>query len=240
MASRPARKIYAALAALQLCCGCALAADVAWPTLAIPEGVQSFPIDGDLAVNGLALRMRGIASHAPPATVAAAFRAALAPPLVETTHQGAQVLGKALGQFYLTVQLEPAGAGTRGIIAVTRPGAPAPGRLDAKPSLRYTPTWVPAGSALVSRTNSVDGQRRAESLALNNNLSVELNVAHLKRTLSAQGYALMQTASRQRHDSGTTLFFKRRDAETIAVVYRTPDGKSSIVLNTVTEPERTK
>ena len=85
-------------------------------------------------------------------------------------------------------------------------------------------------------------------MAIRNSLGTEFNVEHVKRMFYAEGYTLERAMapSRPEHRAaaqsshGTTLFFKRRDAAVVAVIYRDYDGDTDIVLNTVTAPEHAK
>ncbi|MES2161628.1 MAG: hypothetical protein V4476_10770 [Pseudomonadota bacterium] len=231
-------QIRAALAALLLHSAASAAMD--WPTVAVPQGMVSFAMGGEVVVNGLPLRMRGVLSDRPPAQVAALFRASLGHPLVENTQGSRLVLGRPLGEFYATVQLEPAGAGTRGVVAVTRLGAMVAGRNAARESGQRILARFPPGTKLLSRMSSVDGLRRTDTLTLSNALGVELNVQHIRRTLSAQGYQPGNPVDAPHAKAGATLQFARPGAEAIASVYRAADGNTAIVLNTITELEHTK
>lgn len=247
-ASKADLQVRAVLAALLLH-GAAASAEMTWPTVAMPQGIASFAMGGELSVNGLPLRMRGVLSDRPPAQVAALFRASLGQPLVETAQGAKLVMGRALGEFYATVQLEPAGTGTRGVVAVTRLSAALGARAAIKESGQRVLSHFPAGSRLVTQMSSVDGTRRADFLTLSNNLDVEFNVGYIKHTLDADGYTLERATSPialtngavpQNGRAGTTLFFKRRDAEAVAMIYRDTGGDTAIVLNTVTALEHAK
>lgn len=234
-------QVRMALAVLLLHTGSAIPAEPAWPTVAMPQGVESFTMGGEVLINGLPLRMRGVLSAQTPLQVAALFRASLGQPLVENSRGATQVLGRAFGEFYATVQLEPAGTGTRGVVAVTRLSAAQ--RNSGQRSL----TRVPAGSRLISQVSSVDGTRHADFLTLSNGLDVAYNIGYVKRALDAEGYTLERVMSpagqgnsaSQTAPTGTTMLFKRGGAEVVAVIYR-DSGGTSIALNTVTELEHTK
>lgn len=229
------------LAAVLLYASAATPAEPAWPTVSIPQGVDSFAMGGEVLANGLPLRMRGVLSAKTPAQVATLFRTSLGQPLVENTRGATHVLGRAFGEFYATVQLEPAGTGTRGVVAVTHLSATQRGNGERPP------TRFPAGTRLISQVSSVDGTRHAEFLTLSNGLDVAYNISYIKRTLDAEGYSLERATSPAAHGhaasatthEGTTMLFKRSGAEIVAVIYR-DSGGTAIVLNTVTELERSK
>ncbi len=232
-----------ALAAAMLLGSAASLADAPWPVVAIPKGIEPFDMGGEMNVNGLPLRMRGLLSTKSPTQVAALLRTSLGPPLVEHAQGNKLVLGRGMGEFYATVQLEPSGSGTRGLIAVTRLSAAIKEHTGLKEAGRHILSRFPAGSRLVSRTNSSDGKRRDEYLVLSNAHAPGLNIDNVKHLLAADGYSL-ERASAQGHtgnaaatrtgSGGTTLQFKRADGEAVAVVYRQAGGDTAVVLNTVT------
>ena len=85
------------------------------------------------------MQVRGFVSPEPVAELAARFRASLGSPLVTSQHGGKTILGQARGGYYLTVQLETAGSGTRGLVAQTDVAALRPGVFHRR-TLTLTPT----------------------------------------------------------------------------------------------------
>ena len=246
MAARPIR---AGLAIILLLGSAMALAQVAWPVLTLPSGIEPFDMGGEMQVNGLPLRMRGLLSAKTPSQVAALLRASLGQPLVEHTQGTKLVLGRGMGEFYATVQLEPAGAGTRGLIAITRLSTASTERNSLKETGQRALSRFPSGSRLLSRTNSDDGKRHGEFLAVTNTHGPELNVAHVKRMLDAQGYTLERASAQENSGNAapphggrgaTTLLFKRADGEAMAVIYRDAGGATAIVLNTITYLEYVK
>jgi len=219
---------------------------IAWPEPAIPQGVETFNTGGQMDVNGMPLRMRGLLSTLPPARVAALFRTSLGAPLAENTQGAKLVLGRPHGAFYVTVQLEPAGAGTRGVLAVSMLSTSIERRTTIDESGRRIVSRFPANSRLVSRTSSADGKQRDEFLVLTNAHGVELNVEHIKQMLGRDGYTLVRenapadadkAAGLGARHSGTTLLFKRTNGEASAVVFRDAGGNTAIAFNTVSVME---
>ncbi|MBJ7311280.1 hypothetical protein ACFOLJ_27820 [Rugamonas sp. CCM 8940] len=217
----------------------------AWPAIAIPKEVETFDAGGQMRANGLPLRLSGLLSASPPPQVAARFRDALGQPLVENTLASKLVLGKAIGEFYVTVQLEPVGAGTRGFIAISKLSA-AFDRRSANPHSGNTAkSRFLAGSTLIRQVESVDGEKRARLLVLRNGHDTDLNIEHLKNSLGKDGFALEREETAPpsgpgRPGYGKTLFFKRQDEEAIAVIYRERSGGTAIVFNTVGYLEHSK
>lgn len=206
-------------------------AQTAWPSVTLPEGIETFSIGEQVSANGRPVRMRGFVSSAAPARVVQLFKASLGQPLVEDILAAKTVLGRTQGEFYVTVQLEAAGAGTRGVIALTNLRSTLGDRDASKQADQRLLSRLPAGTRLVSRTASVDGRNHAEHLVLTNALSPELNTSAVARMLSGDGFALEREAPTV--SSGKTLFFRSADGEALALVFRDASGSSSIVLNTI-------
>lgn len=222
---------------------CAQAHAQGWPSITIPGGVTTFDMGEQMTSNGLPTQVRGLLSKATPAQLASRFRASLGQPIAEDTLASKLILGKALGEYYVTVQIEPAGAGARGLIAVSKLSAalaqlPETHQAEANFKSKFLP-----GSKLLSRIDTIDGGKRASLLVFSNGHAPDLNIAHLKKVLRGDGFALERADTTAAPAAGplhgTTLFFKGRDEEAVAVVYRAMDG-TAIVLNTVRYPEHAK
>jgi hypothetical protein len=159
---------------------------------------------------------------------------------MESRHGDKLILGRGAGRYYLTVQLDPLGSGTRGVIAVTKPPVDREEAADLA-SARRLLSGLPPGSNLVSHTSSIDGGLHAEHDAVVNDHSVDINSEYVQRMLRADGFILeresgpsqaMGSGSRARSDA-RTLFFKRPGGEATAVFFRNDSGNSVVVLNRV-------
>lgn len=242
---KPMPSVRLACAALLLASLCADAAQSTWPPMPIPKGVVAFDLGEQLSINGLALRMRGLVSSANPSAVAALFRQDLGQPLVENTLASKRILGRALGEYYVTVQLEPSGTGTRGVMAMTKLGNANRQSEEYRKTGQLALARLPAGSTLVSRVDSVDNARRSTVEVFTNTYSTAINDDYLRNALRSDGYVLeRQTDSANSAGmhrlpaarEGTTLFFKRPAGEATAVIYRNASGRTDIVLNTIAYP----
>lgn len=230
-----------ALAAVVLCKP-ALAArdDARWPQVRVPQQVETFEIGQETVVNGTPLRMRGIVSPASPAVLATSFRQILGEPLMEDRRGNTLVLGRAEGRYYMTVQLNPAGSGTRGVIAVTKPPIDQQEPADAAAARRLL-SALPPGSTLTSHTSSIDLGTRADHDAIVNLHSIGINSEYLQRMLRSDGFILERESGPSQAErtrtplaaDARTLFFKRPGAEAIAVLFSDNGGRSVIVLNRV-------
>lgn len=216
----------------------AVQGDAPWPQVRVPQQVETFDIGQEVVVNGTPVRMRGFVSSVSPAALTASFRQVLGEPLMEDRRGNTLVLGRGEGRYYMTVQLDPAGSGTRGVIAVTRPPIDQQEPADSAATRRLL-SALPPGSTLASHTSSIDGGTRAEHDVVINSHSIGVNSEYVQRMLRADGFNFeresgpSQAIHARTHiaPDARTLFFKRPGAEVTAVLFSDDSGKSVIVMN---------
>ena len=95
----------------------------------------------------------------------------------------------------------------------------------------------------------MDGKTRSDLVAFANSHSPALNATFVRNMLEGDGFAFeRQTVSaghapklpaRVSHER-QTLFYKAPGGEAIAVIFRDDNGKSAIVLNTISHVEQAK
>lgn len=237
-----------AVAPLLFAAGAALA-QVSWPQVPIPEGVTTTDQGEQITANGLPIRMRGFTSSAAPVQVAEQFHQSLGQPLVEDRVGAKLVLGRLQGEHFVTVQLEAAGTGTRGLIAVTELTAALNGSTALRNADQRLLAKLPAGFSIVSRTTSADVRNRVEHIVLSNGHSIALNTESVKSMLGADGFTLEResqpTGQSRSHRGAATrdskmLFFRSPSGEAVAVISRDDTGKTAVVLNTISYMEHVK
>lgn len=224
-----------------------------WPSIALPNNVSAFNMGEQVTINGLPMRARGFVSSASPAQLADWFRQRLGKPLMENSLGAKQILGRAQGEYYLTVQLEPVGvggrSGTRGIVAVTNLKAAYEHRDDTQAMAERWLSRLPADSKLLSQMASEDGGKRSQHLVITNGQGEELNRDRLKYLLQEDGFIFEREAVAGEKTAahlpahlanGKTLYFKSPGKEAIAVISHNANGDTAIVLNTITALERFK
>lgn len=220
-----------------------------WPTIALPDNVTAFSVGEQMTVNGLPMRVQGFISKSKPAALLAWFRKSLGQPLVENTLANKQILGRAQAHYYLTVQIEALGQGSRGVVAVTDIKAMALNQRATQESANRWVNRLPSGSRIVSQLSSEESGRVSNQLVVLNGHSESLNRDALVNLMRADGYELKRetTANDEKFDQlsahlrrGKMLVFNGRDKEAIATIQRNLAGSTSVVFNTVTQMERFK
>lgn len=216
------------------------------PTVTTPKGVTTFDIGQQVNINGLPMRMTGFVSAVDPQEVAERFRTSLGKPLVENIVAGKLVLARMEGNFFISVQIEQAGAGARGVIAITDLKAAADNKENAKDKSQRWLAAFPSGSRLVSNMESQDAGKLSRHLVVSNTHDESLNRERLIGVMRDQGLALEREAAADPHpgsgmsatiDNGRVLFFKGSGKDAMATISRDRDRQTTIVLNIVTELE---
>lgn len=229
----------------------AMAAEPEWPVIAMPKEVDSFAASGSgaLSMNGVPMRVQGFVSGATPDRLAARFRQSLGQPLVENVREGKLILGRMQGEFYLTVQIEPAGKGSRGVAAVSHLKAAYAEREESKASTEHLLARLPSGSAVISRMESVDRDTSSRQLVILNSLTEDLNRDRVKDWMRDEGMTLEREIDVDRESDpklaapitgGKSLYFKGPEKEAMAIICRDASGRTTIVLNTITRIRRFK
>lgn len=217
-----------------------------WPRVELPAQVRAFSVGEQLNVDGLPMRVTGFVSADSPAHLADWFRRSLGGPAVENDIGRAKVLGRPVGDYYLTVQLEPAGTGTRGLVVLS---FPAGAHEKADQERIRAERWrmrLPAGTELIGAVESVDSGKRSLHLSARNRLGSELNAEGIKHLLSEDGYRLERetVVDNARLPAqlrgGRTLYFKGPGKEAMATLAETAQGDAVLVLNTIVTLEPLK
>ena len=93
------------------------AAEARWPEPTLPESLTTFAMGQAMTVDGLPMRLQGFVSPQPPSALVQEIRRSLGQPLVESSSGSKRILGRPEGRFYLTVQIEASGSGSKGVVA---------------------------------------------------------------------------------------------------------------------------
>jgi len=228
--------------------GASARAGSVWPGVDLPKDVSAYDIGQQVTVNGLPMRMRGFVSRGKPAQVAAWFHQSLGKHLVENTLANKLILGRPQGEYYISIQLEPIGTGTRGLVAVSHLKAGYDNRADTQATTERLLSRLPSGSRLVSQMASSDGGKQSNYVVIANTYSEDVNRDRVVSMMHDDGLALEREAlvddSAGRPlpaaANGKTLFFKGAGKEAMAVICRGENGDVTVVLNTITFVEQFK
>lgn len=213
------------------------------PSAPLPPDARRFDVSADtFKLNGLPARVSGFLSSRSPDDVAKWYRQQLGEPVADNYLGNRRILGREREGHYITVQLEPTGGGTRGLVSVA---SLKDMQRNHEAELAARERWqnrLPAGSRLLSHVNSEDAGQGATFIAFVNRHDESLNQESLRHVLREEGLELERAAgssaepaaSDGRAGSGTTLYFKGKGKEAMATVFRTSDAKTAVILNITT------
>ena len=223
-------------------------AAASWPSVALPAGATTFQVGEQMSMNGMPTRLRGFVTRSTPFETAAWFRQSLGKPLVENHLLGKLVLGRAEGDYYVSVLLEPLPGehgdtrGTRGTVTVSNLKAAYEKRDGAQALKERMLARLPTGSRLMNQLSSTERGRATAYILARNGHSQQLNRDHLVRRLESEGYLLEREAMPDAKQAkalpaqvaaGRTLFFKGKDKEAMAVIRPAEEAGSTVVLQTI-------
>lgn len=223
----------------------------AWPQVKLPPGAVSYPVGEQMSVNGVPMRMQGFVTRMPMEQLVPWFRNSLGKPLVENNVGNMLVLGRAEGDYFITVQLQKINGreGTRATVAVADVRGAYERRDENRAATERLLARLPPGSKILQQNSSMDGGRQASYVLAENGQSEIVNRDRLVARLREEGYTLEREGQGDRKVvpnlpeelmQGRTLFFKGRGKEAMAVIRTAGEGRTTIVINTVNVMEQVK
>lgn len=231
---------------LALLAGLARAGDPPdWPAAPLPGDAQTFRIGPRMAVQGMPMQLQGFQSARSPQQLLDWFRVQMPAPLLENTVNGKLVLGHPQGNYFITIQLEASGQGTRGVVAVSDLRGAQRQRDD--PAAQRLLQGLPSGTQVVQSLSSVEHSRSASFVALVNRYSEGVNRDRLVELLQQDGLRLEREAQADPASEallpsgvtvGSSLFFRGDGKEATAVITRGADSQVGVVVNRITHMEQ--
>lgn len=209
--------------------------------LALPPVLQVFDAGQEVVLNGMPMRLQGFVSREPVARLVPALRRSLGEPLVVNRLGDKVVLGRADGGHYVTVQVEAAGSGSRGAIAVADLQRAQALQADSEQERRAWAQRLPPGSAVHGFMKALDGLQQSRQLIYSNRLGEAFNRDRLQAVLEREGLVLereraVDGALDDRPGSSVTgrvLFFKGAGKNGMATINRETGGQTFVVLTLV-------
>ncbi|MDO9597441.1 MAG: hypothetical protein Q7J47_06955 [Azoarcus sp.] len=212
------------------------------PTVELPRSAQPFSVGENIVLNGLPMRMRGFRSSESVDVLVTWFTQGLGSPVVENRLGNTIVLGKAVGEYYVTVQLEPDRNGVRGLTAVSNLVAADEMRSVRNERSERLRLGLPHGSRVISDMVSEDRGKQSWHVVVENTQSEQINTGRILALMTQEGFALEHESSAVSALDGTatpalgdarTLYFKGKGKEAMATVARDEFSRTVIVINTI-------
>ncbi len=205
-----------------------------WPILAAPRGARIEDVGEQIQLNGYPTRIQHLILRESEAEAIAYYRRALGPQVILRELGAATALATPRAPYFITVRINSGQGGTaEAFVMVTKLDA---ATRSAATSVRDLP--LPAGSQIISVTESADGERRARTVVALHPVALAAAADAIERTLRDRGFvrvgvddsvAISGPTPRRR-----VLHYQRHGAE-ISVTVTERDGVGMIVYNFVQE-----
>jgi hypothetical protein len=217
-------------------------AETIWPAVALPADVQSFEVGEQISVNGIPVRIQGFLSHRSPDDLAQWFHQKMGEPLMDNRIGNKRILGRMQGDAYITVQLEQAGSGSRGVVAVTQTTLAQKNQQKTRELNQRWLSRMPPGSQLQSQVLSQDGKRHSAYMSFSNSYSIRVNRDAVLKALENEDYQPEDMQSQKDVQSSKqlaqSLYFRGKNKQAMVLIKPAKEGGTIIVLNLVNTLEQ--
>lgn len=199
----------------------AMAGLFSWPTPPLPPDTTTQNVAGRIVFNGLDMHAQTFSSPRSPDEILAFYRKAWAGQVVVNPMGHEQVIGHRQGDYFMTVQVSAAGAGSKGNIGVVDitsapahfvPGEGLPKPMDSKVfnDIRYPDDPIPS-----------------RMVALQNHLSPRQNAGFYRERLAGDGWKPLDDHCSA---SGCVLDYQRGDQKMNLAITPGQRGRSQLVM----------
>jgi len=209
----------------------------------IPESASSFSIGDKTQVGDMSLRITGFVTNDGINKVIEWYRLQYGKRLVENDLGTQYVLGVMENGFYITISLEKAGSGTRGLVGVRDLHRSVSEHEAAKYQKNNLISRLPSESKIFSNVSSEDSGKVSRHVVYANTYSSSINTQRVKELLSLDKFSLDHEYSNEYPDAtgkngrkgmqGTSLYFIGTDKEALAVITPIKGGGSVVVVHTI-------
>jgi len=201
-----------------------------WPVIESPPKSRVQWVGQDMKLNGVPMRIQQFSSGASVGEVLNYYRALWGnmaeKKSVEKTVGKRQTIGKWVGEYYLSIQVQPDGlTSSSGYMVINKMVQ----KKDVVSSQHNFP--VMPGGSFYSELESNDPGQTATTITMLNQASVDSNADFFKGRLAAQDWKLdKQYGGPQQNGAAHALFFRRDKQEAMVIVSKNAQG-TSVVAN---------
>lgn len=216
-----------------------------WPVVALPQDATAYPIGDRITANGIPLRIKGFVARSGSHAMVKWFRTRLGEPMVETRMGKFLILGKAQKDYFITIQMTPAGTGTTGTVTVSHLRDAYESRDKTKAALSRLLAHLPAGSKIETDLVSTDGGKLSRYYIVSNTQHADVNRDRILDLMRQDGMKLQYQGSGEERrlasrvsvllQNGRTLFFHGERKEAVVVIGRNASGVTVMQVNVISE-----
>ncbi|MBC7699451.1 hypothetical protein [Aquabacterium sp.] len=213
-----------------------------WPTIQLPADAESISISDHMVANGVPMRTSSFTARQDVATTVAWFKARLGSPLAEDRLGNKTILGRAEGDFYITIQLEQIETGVLGLIGVSDMRYALTQRGKSREATDAWARDLPSGTKVLNLLVSQDDGKSSTYLLASNLQSDALNAERATRALERRGFVVERKVDLEKGAtvngsvitvSGRTVLFKSAGREATVMAFHDESGRAAIVINAV-------
>lgn len=211
----------------------------------LPQDAEIFSVPGETTVNGNPSRLWGFRSWRKSSDIADIYLQRWGAPLVRESVAGSIVLGKMIGNDFITVKLSPTtSGGTQGILSVVNLRSAG---FQRDRLLEEAETWrkrMGPDARLIDFSQSTEANARSLLFVFSTGGTLEEAARRATQHLQSLGYFLERDIrdpikghdGNQRHGSSVVRLFKRADgAEAQITVHRQEDGRTYSTITMITK-----
>lgn len=198
---------------------------VAWPAVPLPAQSHGEWVTRHMNYNGLSMRASRFVTTQGIEEVKQFYLGLWGEEHVQNLIAEKTVLGRAEGQYFITVELKPLGAGTEGMIGVLEM---VDGDIDFTMGEGFA---TPGGSEIYNDIRYLDGPQTVRVLGLRNGHSPAVNYQFFHRQLRTQGWSISSDPNGCRGlASSCVASFERNKQALTLVISRDAQGSSQVVV----------
>jgi hypothetical protein len=199
-----------------------------WPAVKLPDGMHAAEVSSHMIYNGTDMRGQVFTSSQNAADIIKFYRQLWGKQAVLDQIPGWQVIGHREGAFYITVQVRPAGSGSRGDIGITR--------IPAQRSKAELGAGVPhpSNTNVLNDIIYPDDRTPARTLAMANGLSLEQNASYYREHLAATGWKAADSHACPYGASSCVMNYEHGNQKMMVALTRN-GSHSQIVINLIGE-----
>ncbi|WP_049623385.1 hypothetical protein [Frateuria defendens] len=198
-----------------------------WPSVEMPDGMEVASVATRMVFNGSDLRSQVFRSTLPSDRLLAWYAREWGGKSVLNDVAGWQVIGHKVGEYYVTVQVQSDGAGSRGDIGIVR--IPPPGTRPRPVGEGFA---RPSDTVVLNDIIYPDDAVPARTLAMANRLSPAQNAAWYRDRMASEGWKPAQRNDCADGAAGCMLAYERGGAR-LVIAMTSDDGQSSKSADTI-------
>jgi hypothetical protein len=200
-----------------------IASAASWPEPPVPPQTSTTDVARHIVFNGLDMRARTFRSERNGKEILAFYKNAWGKDMVVNRLGESQVIGHGEGDYFITVNVTPAGRGSKGTIGIVDVSS-APEHFEPGKGLPH-----PMGSKVFNDIAYPDDPVPARTVAMRNGLSPRQNADFFRERLAGDGWK--PAGQGKCSDASCVMSYTRGDQKMSLVMTRAEGDQSQVIIN---------